>query len=93
MEETLTLKEAIRSGVSYFLAFLGFISVVGVMAGIPGGIALLVTGLNNKDPKIKKHRVIWGIVLITIPPFLIIFTLVAFALVNTILGGPVAPSV
>ena len=89
MEETLSLKDTIQSGMNYFIGLLGLLSVIGVLVGIPGGIVLLVTGLNNKDPHIKKRRVIWGIVLMVLPPLIMVGTLVAFALANTIMGAPV----
>ena len=82
------MKDTIQVGMNYFLGLLGFISVIGVFIGIPGGIVLLVTGLQNKDPKIKRRRVIWAIVLMVLPPLIILGTLVAFAFVNTIAGAP-----
>lgn len=87
------LKETIQSGMNYFLALLGLLSVLGIFVGIPTGAVFLATSNKIQDQKAKIRRVIWGIVLIVVPPLLIVVTLISFAMVNTILGGPVAPSV
>ncbi|MEK9159758.1 MAG: hypothetical protein AAB383_03430 [Patescibacteria group bacterium] len=81
------MKDTVLVTMNYIISFLGLLAVIGVFIGIPGGIVLLVTGLNNKDPKAKKRRIIWGIALIVLPPLVIIGTLIAFAMVNVILSG------
>ena len=80
------MKDTIQTGMNYFLGLLGFISVIGVFPSIIAGIVFLITGLQSKNPKIKRRRIIWAIVLMILPPFIIIFTLISFAFVNTMLG-------
>lgn len=81
------MKETIQSLVNYFLGLLGFLSVIGIFVGIPAGIVTLATSGNQKEPKLKTRRIIWGIVLIVVPPLLTVVTLVSFAMANTILGA------
>lgn len=83
------MSEVVFSTVSFFLSFLGLLSVVGIFVGIPMGIVMLVTSGKQKDPKKKTRRVIWGIVLIAMPPVVIIVVLSTFAIVSTIMAGSV----
>lgn len=78
------MQDSIHAIVNYALSLMGFLGVIGIFVGIPTGIVLLATSSNVKDAKHKKRRIIFGVVLIVLPAFLIFFPLVAFAIVNTI---------
>ncbi len=79
------MQDTIQTIVNYALSLMGFLGVIGVFIGIPMGIVFLATSGKIKDAKQKKRRVIFGIVLIALPPVLILFPLIAFAIVNTIM--------
>lgn len=84
------MRDTIQAILNFFFAALGFISILGIFVGIPAGVYMIATSGNQKDPKAKTRRIIWSILLIVIPPFLIILTLASFAMVNTILGSATA---
>lgn len=72
---------------NYALSLLGFLGIIGTLIGFPTGIVLLVTSSSQKDEKAKKRRVLWGVLAIVVPPAIILFTLVAYAVVNTVMSS------
>lgn len=81
------MEETVQTTVNYVLSLIGFIGTIGTLFGIPVGIVLLIVGLNRKDKVSKKRYIIGAIVLMLLPPFLIIGTLIAFAVLSNVMGA------
>lgn len=81
------MEETVQTTVNYVISLIGFIGTIGTLFGIPIGIVLLIVGLNKTDKKSKKRYITWAIVLMILPPFLIIGTLIAFAVLSNVMGA------
>lgn len=81
------MEETVQTTINYVLSLVGFIGTIGTMFGVPVGIVLLIVGLNKTDKKSKKRYITWALVLMILPPFLIIGTLIAFAVLSNVMGA------
>lgn len=81
------MEETVQTTVNFVISLIGFIGTIGMVFGIPVGIILLIVGLNRKDKVSKKRYIIWALVLMLLPPFLIIGTLISFAVLNNVMGA------
>jgi len=80
------MKDQIQIIVDFILAGAGFLAVLAVMVSAIASLVYLVVGLNEKDPKKRKSNFLKALLWLLIPPALLIFILLAYALVNTLLA-------
>ncbi len=79
------MQDSVQTVVNFILGLIGLIATIGVFPSIVTGIVLLATNSRVKNPKQKKRRKLFGIALICLCPALVLFTLLVFAIVNTIM--------